>query len=429
MTDLIVANLLGCLLVGVGSILFAWMVLRRKYNFLMSPLGFQITMLGAYMAASGIPIFGKITSVWLATLGPQVVFFVSLVFVLAHGVPANKIAAKVKENRSRVTGDPLLVWFFILLAVFVSMYFLINVIGSGFSVDKNGLEGRVAVASQNKILFYIFVMTPLFLSIGIHLFRGPMRWLSIVLAVCTSVISLLSGSKGGLLTLCVIAVSCFYLLWLDGELPDRQGRKIQFRMLWLVAIAMIVTPVLLVNSSATLGLFAMVARLLSGFDMIIFLGITYDSIGQIQNMFSTHHLSAFSFIFATPMKILGVYDQRYDSMSKFLWDNALGFPDEENLPNDNLFVTLSIGVSPLFSFIMALVLPVLFGSLYNTLLRRRYDSCFHLLLFWWLSGNIVSCILSPQLSISSLLALGVVYGAAAFLSWISRQFHSSVHCR
>ena len=424
MTDIIVAHLLVCLLVGLACVTVAWTVLWRRYKFLMSPLGFQITLLGAYMAALGVPSLAEMNSVWLAMMGPQLIFFATLLAVLAYGAPANTVAVNVPENRARIARDPLMVWFFILLAVFVILYYFISLVGSGFSLDKNGLEGRAVVASQNKILFYVFVMTPLFLSIGIHLFKGPMRWLSIALAVLTSAISLLAGSKGGLLSLSVIVVSCFYLSWLDGELSDRQGRSLQFRMMWLVSAALIATPVILFTSNAAGGLFAMLARFLSGFDMIIYLGLTYDSIDQIRHIYAEEHLSALSFILATPMKLLGIYDQPFDSMSKFLWDDVLGLPEIENLPNDNLFVTLSIGVSPLFSAIVALTLPLLFGALYNSLLRHRYESCFHLLLFWWLSGSLVSCILSPQLSISSLLAASLVYTLATLLAVITKPFQT-----
>jgi hypothetical protein len=416
MTDLIIANIVGCALVGLVCVVIAWMALWRRYKFLMSPLGFQITLLAAYMAAIGIPLVEGMTSVWVATIGPQLVFLVTLLSVLAYGMPANRIALNVLEKRGRIARDPLMSWFFILLAIFVVFYYFVSLLGSGFSLSRDGLEGRSVVASQNKFLFYIFTITPAFLSIGIHLFRGLMRWLTMALAILTSAISMLAGSKGGLLTLCVIAVSCFYLRWLDGELSDRQARKVQFRMLLVVASAMIVTPLILFTSNAGAGVFAILARVLSGFDMMIYLGITYDNIDQVRDIYSGHHLSVLSFILATPMKIVGLYDQQYDSMSKFLWDKVLELPAVENLPNDNLFVTLSIGISPLFSAVAAFALALLFGALYNTLLRRRYDSCFHLLLFWWLSGNVVSCILSPQLSISSIIAVVFVYLSASILS-------------
>lgn len=422
MADIIIAHLTVCVLVGFGSVLVAWGVLWRRYKFLMSPLGFQITLLGVYMAALGIPGVEEINSVWLATMGPQLIFFISLLAVLSVGAPANTVAADVIESRARIARDPLMIWFFVVLAVFVVLYYFISLLGSGFSLEKNGLEGRAVVASQSRILFYVFVMAPLFLSVGIHLFRGLMQWLSVALAIVTSAISLLAGSKGGLLSLSVIAVSCFYLRWLDGEISDRQGRAIQLRMMWIVSAAVLVTPVIIFTSGTAAGLLAILARFLSGFDMIIYLGLTYDSIDQIQKIYAGEHLSALSFILATPMKILGIYNQPFDSMSKFLWDVVLGFPEIENLPNDNLFVTLSIGVSPLFSAGVALVLPLILGALYNTLMKSRYDTCFNLLAFWWLSGSFVSCILSPQLSISSLLAAGVVYAAAASLAFLTKMF-------
>jgi hypothetical protein len=421
MAELILRHLALCLLAGACCVVVCWVALWRKYAFLLNPLTLQLMILGAYMAAAGIPLQDEITPLWVALMGPQLLFFLTLIFVLGWGTPANIGANNIVEKRETIALDPLISWFYLILAGFVAAYFFVNLLGSGFSVDKDGLGGRGVVANQSKILFYIFLVAPTLLSVGIHLLRGFVRWISIALAISTAGIILLSGSKSGLVSLCTIAAGYFYLRWLDGELSDRTTRRIQLALGILVVAALVITPMLVFKSGSLAGILAIITRILSGFDMIIYLGISRESVDQIQHLFQDHHLSAASFIFSTPMKVMGIYEQTYDSMSQFLWDDVLRLPSIGNLPNDNLFVTLSIGVSPIFSAAMAVILPILIGGLYNTLLRRRYDSCLHLLTFWWLTGSIVSCILTPQLNTTSLMALGIVYAMATGMSVLTRR--------
>ena len=262
-------------------------------------------------------------------------------------------------------------WAAFLIVALIYLLYILQIMRSGILfLDSSLIDSRFLVQEDNKIQGYLFSAVGLIPAV--ILFRiWPRLSVRVFLLAITPfwIVQALTFSKTGFL-FPVIAGALYFSLgvksgWLRRPRMPMQVGALVSLVLAVYFIFMFITVVVIETDVSPLEV--MLNRLFSSFDGLVHLStISFKSEGS---------LSLFQWYFSPFLKVLGLFDQKYNAFNYVLAVEFFGYGYDHTgmLPNNNHIGEIISTYPPQFRVLVAMMSGVIYGGLLSKAYRIIRD--------------------------------------------------------